>query len=576
MPSSSLLINEFFDAGDERFLREVLESRDGGALKGLGPKWAADPRPFARDALKRYLAQGGADKDGHRALVKALFKHAEKVGDDELMGHFLVAFDAFAHRKLVTRSRYDWSSRTSSEVSELKYVWGIVTRRPKDLKSVPGWRRSHYEGNKRFSFVTRRYLQRRAWRYFRKLVWKDAPRYVRAMTAALKQYPETAVTTPAQLVDAWGLMHALYAESKVLNRTVKGIVVAEGQTLEKLEPAPYRAQVWKDRFDELLSLFTDARCNTVRQWAIKLLRRDFVAKMEKVPFALVERLLRNANEDAQQLGAELLAKVEGLESLSVGQWLSLLEVQNATAQARIVELVRKQVAPSRLTLAQCIELAKSKLAPVAMLGFDWAKGRPVKSEAELIALLPIAQAGVESVRKAGTEWLCSLLLLNEGASMPLHVRELMDSKFTDVRAQALALMQKDKRFGEATALWAAMAESPWADVREALVPQLQQREALYGPDTLRALWATSLLAIHRGGRAKAAVCGQLAQRIVAKPPEAEGLLPLLGIALRSVRAPERRAALAAVTRATLQAPALRASVEKLLPELKLPLAEAWA
>jgi hypothetical protein len=576
MPSSSLLINEFFDAADERFLREVLESRDAGALKGIAAKWAADPRPFMRELMKRYLATGAADHDGHRALAKTLFKHAEKAGDDELMGHFLVAFDGLAHRKLVTRFKYDWSSRTSSQISEMVYVKGLLSRRPKDLKKVPQWSRYRYEENKRFSLATRRYLQRRAWRYFRKLAWKEPARYVRAMTAALKVYPEDAIPTPAKLVDAWGLMHALYGESKVISRTVKGVVVAEGQTLEKLEPAPYRAHVWKDRFDELLSLFTDARCNTVRQWAIKLLRRDFVTKMEKASFALVERLLRNANEDAQQLGAELLAKVEGLESLSVPQWLSLLEVQNATAQARIVELVRKHVAPSRLTLAQCIELTKSKLAPVASLGLDWAKARPVKSEADLAALLPIAQAGVENVRKAGTEWLCSLLLLNEGAAMPLHVRELLDSKFADVRAQALTLMQKDKRFGEATALWAAMAESPWADVRETLVAQLEKREGLYGADTLRALWASSLLAFHRGGRAKAAVCNQLAKRIVEKPAEAEGLLPLLGFALRSVRAPERRVALAAVTRATLLAPALRASVEKLLPELKLPAAEAWA
>jgi hypothetical protein len=572
MPASSLLIDEFFQAADERFVREVLESEDAARLKGLGPKWAADARPFAREALKRYLLEGGTDRNGHRALVKALFKHAEKAGDDELMGHFLVAFDRFEHRRLVTRYSYDWSSRTSTQLSELKPVKHLLRRIPENKNALPWWARD----NKRFTIVTRRYLQRRAWRYFRKLSFKEPARYVRALTAALKLYPENAVSNAAQLVDAWGLMHALYGESKVLVRDVKGVRVGEGQALEKLEPAPYQSDLWKDRFDELLSLFTDARCNTVRQWAIKLLRRDHVAKMDKAPFVLVERLLRNPNEDAQLLGAELLAKVEGIESLKVSQWLSLLEVQNATAQGRIVELVRKHVAPSRLDLSQCVALAKSKLAPVASLGFEWAKGRPVKSESDLAALLPIAQAGVESVRKAGTEWLCSLLLLNEGASMHLHVRELLDSKFADVRAQALVLMQKDKRFGEATVLWAAMAESPWSDVREALVPQLEKREALFGADTLRSIWATSLLAIQRGGRAKQAVCTQLAHRVVEKPDEAEGLLPLLAIALRSVRAPERRAALAAVTRATLQAPKLRAAVERLLPELKLPLAEAWA
>jgi hypothetical protein len=566
MPSSSLLIDEYFNAGDERFVPEVLGSKDAGKLKSLGPKWAADPRPFARASIIRWLADGGADKDGHRALAKALFKHAEKAGDDELMGHFLVAFDRLAHRRLVKRWRYDFSSRTSSEVAEVKVVKGLLQRD----KNRPRWVEN------RFTLVTRRYLQRRAWRYFRKLAWKDGARYMRAITAALKLYPETAISTPVQLVDAWGLMHALYAESKVISRGVKGAVVTEGQSLEKLEPAPFKSALWKDRFDDLLGLFLEAKCNTVRQWAIKVLRRDHVTALGRVPFAVVERLLRSPNDDAQLLGAELLSRAEGLETLPVKTWLALLEVQNATAQGKIVELVRKHVSPSRLDLSQCVTLAGSKLAPVATLGLEWAKARPVKSGADLAALLPFGGAGVEGVRKAGTEWLCSLLLLNEGAELPGHVRELIDSKFADVRGAALGLMQKDTRFGEATLLWTAMAESPWPDVREALVPQLQQREALYGPETLRAVWATSLLAIHRGGRAKAAVCNQLARRIVAKADESDPLLPLLGFALRSVRAPERRAALAAVTRATLNAPKLRASVEKLLPELKLPLTEAWA
>jgi hypothetical protein len=75
--------------------------------------------------------------------------------------------------------------------------------------------------------------------------------------------------------------------------------------------------------------------------------------------------------------------------------------------------------------------------------------------------------------------------------------------------------------------------------------------------------------VHRGGRAKRGALNQIADRIARRPAEAEALLPLLAIALRSVRAPEQRTALAAVARAAIREPALRGAVARALPELKL-------
>ncbi len=109
-------------------------------------------------------------------------------------------------------------------------------------------------------------------------------------------------------------------------------------------------------------------------------------------------------------------------------------------------------------------------------------------------------------------------------------------------------------------LWQRLLESPYDDVRLALVPHLEamlSRANLVGglelsheldPERLRLLWASVLLNVRRGGRVKPGVVQQVAQRLAGRPDEAEQLLPLLGLALRSVRAPERRAALAAVVR----------------------------
>jgi hypothetical protein len=130
-------------------------------------------------------------------------------------------------------------------------------------------------------------------------------------------------------------------------------------------------------------------------------------------------------------------------------------------------------------------------------------------------------------------------------------------------------MRKTLRYKESTELWGALFESPYEDVRSFLIAHLTARQTAYAPETLRHLWVTALLAVHRGSRDKKAVIDQIAGRIIEKPAEAEALLPLLGVALRSVREPERRAALAALARAAFEQPALRTAISAKLPELKL-------
>jgi hypothetical protein len=106
-------------------------------------------------------------------------------------------------------------------------------------------------------------------------------------------------------------------------------------------------------------------------------------------------------------------------------------------------------------------------------------------------------------------------------------------------------------------------------VRLKLVAHLEERLAALQPGTLRHVWVTSLLAVHRGGKAKPQVARQIAARIVEKPAEAPDLLPLLGIALRSLRQPEKRAALAALVRASEERPSLKTEIMKKLPELRI-------
>ncbi|MGE3546986.1 MAG: hypothetical protein AB7L28_23870, partial [Kofleriaceae bacterium] len=71
----------------------------------------------------------------------------------------------------------------------------------------------------------------------------------------------------------------------------------------------------------------------------------------------------------------------------------------------------------------------------------------------------------------------------------------------------------------------------------------------------------------RGSATTRRVPRQIADRIVSHRDEAEELLPILRIALRSVRPAERAAALGALARAMRENDQLRVLATRLVPEL---------
>lgn len=550
---SSLLLDEFFDAGDERFLGELFRSKAEKKLGAFAQTWYRDARPFARAALLRYI-DDGCDRAHHRALVKHLFKLAEGAGDDEAMGHFMVAFDRFMRRRLKEVTRYDWSTRE------------IITF--KALRADPSLPRDRYaaEYQSRFSRVTRMYLARRAWRYFRYLGYREPQRYARAMRATLPLYADANLQTAAQLLDAWGLMHALYWASPVIQRKPRGIFVAPGRTLAELQPAPFNAEVWKD-FDGLLEMLEASRSRTVRTWALQWTREHFAEELRRLPLERMLRFVRSPHDELQLLGVEMLRSAEGLQTMPLDQWLELLRIDNLEVVALIAELMTKHVAPDRLTREQLVALAIDRAAPVAELGFGWLEARPVRNADELQLAMRLANAQAPVVRERAAKWLLGL------AQSPFfdaaHVRELLDSRFEDVRAAAIQFVLNDARFSVDERVWQSLAESPYDDMRASLITHLEAVEAKLERSSIRHVWATSLLAIHRGGRVKKQVIAQIAGRIAATPSEGEELLPLLAISLRSVRPPERRAALGALAQAAYRTPALRQAIARTMPELVL-------
>lgn len=552
---SSLLLDVYLAEGDPRFLGEVFRSASGKKLKALAEPWFRDARPVLRQALLAYI-DDGCDRREHRALVKQLFKLAEAAGDDEVIGHFMVAFDRYIQRRLTRASRWDWSARQNYTVTFLKAD-----------PSVPRTKQSATAAG-RFTRNTRLYLARRAWRYFRYLAYRDASRYAAAMRHTLPLYEDRHLGNGAQLIDAWGLMHALYWASPVLVRSTRGIRVSPTATLAQLEPAPFFPEVWKENFAEVFTMMLRAQSRTVRKWAIAILRANFATELAAIELESIRGLLAHEDEELQLLGIDLLRKWNGVETLPISTWLELLAIESLDVRGTIAELMARHVAPSRLSLEQTVQLAVDRSAPTAELGLRWLKERPILGADELQALMLLRNAETPLVRGDAVAWLLGQVKQHPAFTVE-HLRDLIDSRFEDVRTPALALMKGEERFTQAESLWRALAESPYGDVRDALVAHLETVERMVDPASIRFVWVTGLLAIHRGGRAKQTILKQIAARIVSKPADADALLPLLAIALRSVRAPERRNALGVIAQAAFRRSELRARVAAHLPELTL-------
>ena len=89
------------------------------------------------------------------------------------------------------------------------------------------------------------------------------------------------------------------------------------------------------------------------------------------------------------------------------------------------------------------------------------------------------------------------------------------------------------------------------------------------PEGIRFLWATALLNIHRGGKQKPGVVKAMIGRLHAHREEANDLLPILAVALRSIRTTEWQAGLAGIVTWIEKNPDVSDMVQAHFPELNL-------
>ena len=559
------LAETYLADADDRFLPHLSTLIDAKQLVPIAEAWKRDVRPWARQQVVAYLARP-LDRPGHEVVVKRLFKQAESSRDDELMAHFTVAFDRLVRRRRDRRIVYDAGRPEAFEM--------LVVPRNDRVAGWSAWPTLPRKPKRLFSHHTRNHLRRRAWRYYRRTGYGLDGRsahhdYATAVAAFLTLYTDADVAAGENLLDCWAMVHAMFATGGVLAFGPAHATVAPGRKLAELSAAPAHRRLWEraNAAAPLLSLAAGAGCSPVRAWAIELLRGHHLSRLTGVDVAVLLRMLDHADPAVQQFAADLLDRATTLGSLTVADWLRLLQTRNVAALDGIARAMRRHVRPDQLSLAELVDVASAEPVPVARLGLEYLRGRTI-APADHDQVARLAEARSPAVGGDIAAWALGVI---SAAYDVDPASRFFDAANPAVRSAAFAWVRSPAGaagYADA-ALFGRLLETPYDDVRLALVADLKARAAMPGqtPTTLAALWTGVLLGIHRGGRAKLVALRQVSDAVVRDPAAAAVLLPVLAVAIRSVRVPEARVGLVAVVTAVGRSPALADDVQRLLPEL---------
>jgi hypothetical protein len=565
------LVEELLERGDPDFVDELRKITDADRLGAFASPWYDDPRPTARRFLLDYLSRP-LNALRHEPLVKRLFKRAEKAEDDEVMAAFLLALDRSVRRVKRKRFRWDRETRASWHEEVLAVPPGTAMPRPKHPRPHP-----QFETLRLFSVRTRAYLRRRAWRYFRLLGQRDVTRYLAAIGPLLKKYTDEDTATGLALLDNWGLVHILYHHSPVLISKASGWVLAPERTLAELQPAPLFPEAWRTVPDVLLSLLEEARCRPVRQWAIFLLKRNHRDMLARLPAEKLVAWLGHKAPEMVALAAEVLRGGADLGRVRFDRWLTLLDTDIQQTLDLLAGLMADHFPAERVPVGAAVAMACKRQKVLARLGFDWLRRKSITGEDDCRALFGLREAEADDLRPEMIAWARGVLAASPDFQ-PEWVLEFLDHRHADVRAAGWKWLREDGRVRENVLIWQRLLESPFDDVRLQLVAHLEERapaerqvpdRGRLDPEMVRLLWASVLLNVHRGSRQKPWVVRQMVERLTRKPEEAGVLLPILAVALRSVRGPEWRAGLAGIVTLAERHPELEPQVRAAFPELRL-------
>jgi hypothetical protein len=568
---SLLMMEECFTAGDDGFLTEFAKVSSAKVLQDYLQKLTIDTRPWARRMLLSFLSLK-THVTGQQFFFKRLFKHAESTRDHEMMAAFLVTLDRIVRRSRISRSWWNRQLRMMT-VEESLFAAPNAVPLPAQTSFV-----RHKKTRRLFSQKTRAYLRRRVWRYFRWMSYRDPQMYVMTLSKALCQYRDEDFTAGENIIDNWSLMHVCYFDSDVLTFTGSHCNLLKGQSLSSLNAAPYRADNWRtdDALQHLVEIVTLAQSALVRIWAMELLQKDHRGRFGAIPFAQIARMLSSDDQRVQQFGSEIVRQHPELSRLTVSTWLDLLKSTHPLMLQTVCQLMIQHVSIARLSNDQIIQLANAAATPVAELGFQFLTQRHAERPLTAAELVTLSGAQCEAVAEPLAIW--GLSQLNRESMYSTDgIIEFFDSANESSRSAAMSWLESPESLGHNDAvLWSRLVETPYDDVRLRLIRSLQNRvrdaaddSASLNANSLTSLWCSVLLGVHRGGREKLLAMDQIRLAIQKNPELADSLLPVLSVAARSLRPPERRRALASFAALLQKTPVLSTAMEQHIPELTL-------
>lgn len=585
--ASLLLVDECFAQADAGFLDALDQVHNAPWLASFADRWKQDPRPWARQQIFAYLGRPLA-RPGHQPLVKRLFKHAEANHDHELMAAFLVALDVIVRRVRRQHWRWDRATRTSYTEEALSLPRDVIPLKPEAISTHPksgellviGTSGQRVRNGRLFSHKTRQYLRRRAWRYFRWLGYGKPADYPAAVVQALRLYTDADLAKGEHILDSRSLLQICFYGCDAIEFGRRHVQLKPDHNLTELKAAPRFPEAWADNTSAalLFDLVPTARSRLVRMWAIDLLAQ--IRPRLTVPFQpdpeKILALLDHEEEEVVQFGAAQFETLTGLEKLPLSTWLKLLDTRSLTALATLGAAFLRHVSPERLSLEQIIRLALAQPVPVARLGRDLLSTRQL-TDADLPALADLADARCPSLAGELATWALSRIGTAGHYSADTASR-FFDSLQSATRDAAWAWLLTPSAGYDDPVLWSRLSETPFEDLRLKLVDHLAERtgHSRLGADALAPIWCAVLLGVHRGGRQKLKAVRDIAETVSREPDRADSLLPILRVAVRSVRGPEMRAGLAAVMTLLDRQPQLAGAVRNALPELQFQPREASA
>ena len=582
---SKILLEEYFQAEDQRFVGLLKKFNSPKYLASFVTKWTADQRPWARDQVVEYL-HGDLNLPGHEVVFKRLYKHFLAVNDHEILGVFMATTDRMVRRNRGSSYQYNWQTRQSWSTEYIRAKPNKTvhdqTNRTGEYKNSRGktvtyplpdlWNKP---ANMLFSHRTRNYLRRSIWRYFRFLSYQDPVAYVAAIGKALAHYHDRDLQEGVNILDNWSLMHACYFHHDAICFTALHTNLVEGKSLGDLTPKPYQPDAWKTESaaEVLVRLLIDAESTLVRVWAIELFKDQHSESLKKIELGLLIELLSSPDPNLQQFASEVFEQHPALPTLTVQQWLVLLEDSNPNLLPVICDAMRKHVSEDRLENEQILTLVVARQVPVAAFGFELLQKRDQSQPFSTDQLTSLAGAQCMTQTVHSTPWALQKIC-GQGGYDADNVIEFFDSLLRPTRNAAMDwLCNPDAPGYNDPKLWARLIESPFDDIKITLVNLLDKREAsgdsgMASSKEMTPVWVSVILGVHRGSRAKPKAISQLSQEIQSQPERADDLLPVLAVALRSIRPPEMRNALAAIVGLANDSPEMKSRIETHFPELE--------